>query len=215
MRSREEYNCRSYMMPEENPEDPVHEDRPVESGTSGQKSFLDELKAFLEFTATLWGVLAGITVFFPLSNDFFGVIPLEINDPSENKRGAFEHLTTQQVTVITTLSLIIVIYVVFGRRRQLTTKKAFQRIRRHAIISFLIAAVVFVCYMSLYLGIADFGLFYELERRYGNFFDFYSEELLLITDFILLILYASLFAFITRGFLLLAMADYFEDRRRR
>ncbi len=44
--------------------------------TAGQP-FLEELRDFLAFLRSLWGLLAGISVLFPLSNVLFSVIPLE------------------------------------------------------------------------------------------------------------------------------------------
>jgi len=40
------------------------------------RTTLEELKRFLGFLRSLWGVLAGITVLFPLSNSLMAVLPL-------------------------------------------------------------------------------------------------------------------------------------------
>ena len=41
------------------------------------QTFLQELRDFLQFLGSLWGVLAAAAVLFPLSNTFFAVIPAE------------------------------------------------------------------------------------------------------------------------------------------
>ena len=44
------------------------------------KEFLQELREFLAFLASLWGLLAAVSVFFPLSNLLTKVVPLGDQD---------------------------------------------------------------------------------------------------------------------------------------
>src|SRR5262245_12435902 len=46
------------------------------------KDFVSELSALLKFLRSLWGLLGGMSVFFPLSGSLFGLIPLEAREYS-------------------------------------------------------------------------------------------------------------------------------------
>lgn len=42
--------------------------------------FIEEFKEFVSFLQSLWGILASISILFPLSNILFKVIPLQTID---------------------------------------------------------------------------------------------------------------------------------------
>jgi len=42
------------------------------------ESFLSDFNEFLSFLKNLWGMLTGLSVFFPLSNVFFKVLPMPL-----------------------------------------------------------------------------------------------------------------------------------------
>jgi|LGOV01.1.fsa_nt_gb hypothetical protein len=41
-----------------------------------ETEFIKTLREFIAFLQSLWGILAGISIFFPLSNDLIKLIPL-------------------------------------------------------------------------------------------------------------------------------------------
>jgi hypothetical protein len=76
------------------------------------QAFLDELREFLEFLRSLWGLLAGISLFFPLSNVVIGVIPIE------DGGNPFQNLSPAVVVTLSTLTCIFLTFATFGRRNQ-------------------------------------------------------------------------------------------------
>ena len=84
-------------------------------------SFLKEFKNFIVFLQSLWGILAGISVFFPLSNVLIRVIPLSsiYDDPG----GALTYFSPELVTAVTTLVTLFIVLWTFGNREKLKTKK--------------------------------------------------------------------------------------------
>lgn len=63
-------------------------------------SYLDELKQFLSFLKNLWGILAGISVFFPLSSKFMDLLPLL---PYGTEGGVFDLVSPNIITTAATL----------------------------------------------------------------------------------------------------------------
>ncbi len=73
--------------------------------------FLIELKEFLNFLRKLWGMLASISVFFPLSNVFVRFIPLKTYG---EEGGVYEHLSPPLITTITTIVALLPIMFLKG-----------------------------------------------------------------------------------------------------
>lgn len=44
---------------------------------TAEHSFLGELRDFLQFLKSLWGLLAGIAMLFPLANALIAVVPID------------------------------------------------------------------------------------------------------------------------------------------
>src|SRR5215813_2577989 len=86
----------------------IQEDREVIMATG--QTFLQELRDFLQFLRSLWGVLAAAAVLFPLSNTFFAVIP------AEGDGHPFQNLSPTVVTTVTILTCIFLTFATFGRR---------------------------------------------------------------------------------------------------
>ena len=83
---------------------------PAERGTQ----FLDEFKEFLAFLKNLWGILAGVSVLFPLSNVLVKVIPLQSLDHD----GAFAMLAPSLVTALATITTLFLILWTFSHRSE-------------------------------------------------------------------------------------------------
>ncbi|MBA2537395.1 MAG: hypothetical protein H0V20_08205, partial [Actinobacteria bacterium] len=108
--------------------------------TAGQP-FLEELRDFLAFLRSLWGLLAGISVLFPLSNVLFSVIPLE------GGGNPFQNLSPGIVTALTMLTCIFLTFATFGQRKRFAIPARRLRYARVARFSFAGALVALALYL--------------------------------------------------------------------
>lgn len=163
--------------------------------------FLLEFKEFIAFLQSLWGILAGISVLFPLSNVFIKLIPLRHlhDDPA----GALGYLSPALITAVATLVTLFVILLTFGNRQQFKALKERRLIQRKAWLSFAFGLLAMVFYFAVYFGI--YPLYYE------PYSIFEGDPRWLIGDFALLLAYSAFFALVTRSFMLLGMMEYFGN----
>jgi uncharacterized membrane protein len=157
------------------------------------QAFLDELREFLEFLRSLWGLLAGISLFFPLSNVVIGVIPIE------DGGNPFQNLSPAVVVTLSTLTCIFLTFATFGRRNQFADPARRRRYATSARLSFVAALVLLAIYL-----LAPDGLYKQLITNNPG-----SESGIAIYDGLFAALYIAVFALITRAFLVLAMLEYF------
>lgn len=166
---------------------------------NGGSSFLEELREFLEFLRSLWGLLTGFSIFFPLSNVFLRLIPMgRLHD---DPPGALGYLSEDLVTSVATLTVLFVVFSTFGSRdavRQVPSRRFVQRSARR---SFFMGWTALLGYLFIYYGV--YPLFYE------PFSVFQGDPRWLIGDFSLLIFYSAFFSLITRAFMLLGMMEYY------
>ena len=161
---------------------------------------LKEFKQFLEFLQSLWAMLAGVSVVFPLSNTLVQIIPL-----AQWTDGGFAYLSPPVVTGVTTLACLFIILWTFGKREEMRSHRTWDSLPRQAGRSFV-------------LGIA--GLAVYLVGHYTVKEDFYfrvlgwgSDDLRRIGgDLVLLMAYGGFFALVTRAFLLLGLREYLRER---
>jgi hypothetical protein len=167
------------------------------------KTFLEELREFLRFLQSLWGILAGISVLFPLSNGLVQVIPLiTTNHRGGEGSGGLWFIPPLLVTTITTLSALFMILSTFGQRHTFKGSGTRRLIQQQAWLSFtfsLLAVLVYHGVITL-LEANDRGERFGWAVRDPRWF---------ITDTILLLCYATFFTLMTRAFELLAMMEYF------
>jgi uncharacterized membrane protein len=107
-----------------------------------------ELKEFISFLQTLWGTLAGVSVLFPLSNAFIKTIPLG-EWPDE---GALRHFSPEQVTVVTMLICLFVIFHIFSKRRLLKEEweeGQERRMQQKSFISFFLGILALLVIFSI------------------------------------------------------------------
>ncbi len=109
-------------------------------------AFLEEFKDFIAFLQKLWGMLAGISVFFPLSNVFVRVIPLKIYG---EEGGVYEHLSPSLITTIATLVTFFVILWTFNNRSTFKEKRERRGIQRQAWISFVVGIMALLIYLVI------------------------------------------------------------------
>ena len=161
--------------------------------------FLAEFRDFVKFLQSLWGILAGVSVFFPLSNILLKVIPLA--SMQDDPPGALEFLSPALITTLATVATLFIVLQTFRRREELRTRRQ-QNVTEHQTwIAFGLGIVSLLFYLSINFGIysilyAPFGIWSGDPRR-------------LIGDFLLLIFYGIFFSQITRAFVLLGMVEYF------
>ena len=158
--------------------------------TAGQP-FLEELREFLSFLRSLWGLLASISVLFPLSNLLFTVIPVE------GGGNPFQNLSPRIVTAVTMLTCVFLTFAAFGRRGKFATPERRGRYATTARASFAGALATLAVYL-----LASDALYRELVTEGG-------ETGTAVYDGVFAALYVATFALITRAFLVLAMLEYF------
>ena len=110
-------------------------------GVETGQAFLKELREFLRFLRSLWGILAGISVLFPLSNVVVTVIP--IGDGGK----PFQNLSPNVVTAITMVTCIFLIFATFSRRSEFTQRRRRTRYALSAGVSFLVALGTLAAYV--------------------------------------------------------------------
>jgi hypothetical protein len=168
------------------------------SSSNNGKKFLNEFKDFIDFIQNLWGILSGISIFFPLSNVLFKVIP--IRSTQDDPSGGWSYLSPQLVTAVSTMVTLFVLVWTFGQRRNLRATKKFN-FSRHAWISLILGFISLVLYLGIDTSI--YVLFYDpLGITHGDPGRF-------VGDIFLLLFYVGFFALVTRAFILLGMREYF------
>lgn len=158
--------------------------------------FLGELREFLRFLSSLWGILAGISLLFPLSNVLAKVIP--VSDAGR----PFEDLSSAIVTSVTTVTCLFVTFATFGRRDQFGEPERRPRLSRSARISFGLGVAALAVYL-----LAHNALYSALIADNPN-----NVLGAALHDGFLGGLYVAFFALLTRAFQLLAMLEYFAPR---
>jgi hypothetical protein len=158
--------------------------------------FLEEFREFLTFVGTLWGLLAGISVFFPLSSVFLNVIPLG----SYGEDGVFNILSPHLVTVVATVVTLFVVLSTFGRRDAFKVLGR-RKVRRRA-------------WFSMGVGLAALMIYMATHQTYGEYaysvFGFGSDDpRKLLFEMPLLIAYTAFFSLLARAFMLLGMVEFY------
>jgi hypothetical protein len=173
-----------------------YKDKKVRSPAKGN-GFLREFREFITFLSTLWGLLAGISVFFPLSSVFFKVIPLR----TYGDNGVFNHLSPEFITAVATVVTLFIVLSTFGRRAE------FKRIdkryaRRQAWLSMGVGMAALIVYMTVHQIYAEYGY---------SVFGFGSDDpRKLFFEIPLLVAYSAFFSLVARAFMLLGMAEFYR-----
>lgn len=160
--------------------------------------FLKEFREFIKFLSTLWGLLAGISVFFPLSSVFFKVIPLG----AYGDNGVFNHLSPPLITAVATVVTLFVVLSTFGRRDEFGGSGR-RSARRQAWISMGVGMAALITYMTIHQIYAEYG--------YSGFGLGSDDPLKLFFEIPLLVAYTAFFSLFTRAFMLLGMAEFYRD----
>jgi hypothetical protein len=166
----------------------------------GSEGTLGEFRQFLDFLKSLWAMLAGTSVLFPLSNQFAQVVPL-----SKWPEGGFVHLTSPVVTGMTTLATLFLILWVFARREQMSRPGAWRSLPTKALTSFAVGFVSLLVYLLIEYLISHDFYFIVLGWESGDL-------RCILGDFLLLLTYGTCFTLVTRAFLLLGLREYLREK---
>ncbi|NVK40367.1 MAG: hypothetical protein HWE39_03920 [Oceanospirillaceae bacterium] len=165
-------------------------------------SNLEELRNFLKFYKNLWTILAGVSVFFPLSNLLMEVIPLSRWDS-----GGWIYLPARLVTVIVTVACLFAILLTFVQRKQYAAQKSRRLVQKWAILSFGSGVIALCIYIAVYYAVS--------EGFYWNVFEWGSDDpKRIIGDIMLLLTYSAFFVLVTRAFMLLGLLEYQGKHRK-
>jgi hypothetical protein len=156
-------------------------------------AFLRDLREFLRFLQSLWGILAGVSLLFPLSNVFFDVLPIH------EKYRPFNNLSAPAVTAVTVVTCLFITFATFGQRQQFRSAKRRRHFGLAARLCFLLAVVACAAFL-LGRDVAINGII-DLGQE--------DQPPALAFDGVFATIYVAFFALMTRAFLLLAMLEYF------
>lgn len=166
----------------------------------GTSKVITELKEFIYFLQTLWGILAGVSVLFPLSNALIKIIPLG-KWPDE---GALKYFSSEQVTVITMLICLFVMFHIFSKRRLLKAEwenDQERRMQQNSVISFFLGILA----LFIYFSITHLDFYY--------YFGWTSDDpIYVFVDILFLIFYSAFFGLVTRAFVLLGMIEFLSEQ---
>jgi len=162
-----------------------------------ERNYIEELKAFLLFLKELWGLLAGISVFFPLSNILLRTIPLG----AYGDDGVFDQLPPSLLTALATVVTLFVVLSTFANRRRFQEPKKRQSTLRAAWLSFGIGIVSLLTYLVIHQAYREYA--WE-PWGWGS-----GDPRKLFAEIPLLITYVMFFSLLTRAFTLLGMIEFF------
>ncbi len=167
------------------------------NSSNDETGFLEDFKRFVAFLQSLWGILAGISMFFPLSNSLAQVVPLASWD-----QGGLAYFSPQLVTMAATLVCLFVLLWTFGQRYQFAKQKR-RLIYRRAWRTFIPGFIALMFYITLHYAIK--------ENMYFVVLGWESDDLRrMLGDVVLLIAYSAFFAMITRDFVLRVLVEFLD-----
>ncbi|HEX6558753.1 MAG TPA: hypothetical protein VF021_04805 [Longimicrobiales bacterium] len=160
---------------------------------------LSELQSFAEFLKSMWSILAGLSAVFPLSNLLIDAVPVK-SWPD----GGFTYLPGGVISAVATICCVFVVFWTFGQRA-LASSWTRTFVHRRAWRSFVLGVAALVSYLAVYLAITnDF---------YWSVLGWQSSDLRrMLGDVLLLLLYATSFALVTRAFIILGLFEFVSSR---
>jgi hypothetical protein len=179
-----------------------NEKKRAKPATQGSR-FLKEFKEFTAFLRNLWGILAGISVLFPLSNVFMQIIPLSTFENG----GVLVWFSARLFTAFATVVSLFLILWTFGQRQHFRSTKKRAALQKQAWRSFGSGLSALLLYLAAYyfLAISAFDVLgWES-----------ADVRRLLGEVPLLIIYSLFFALLTRAFVLLGMIEFFRKETER
>ncbi len=163
--------------------------------------FLKEFQEFLGFLKNLWGLLAGVSVFFPLSNVLVSVIPLR----AYGEDGVYDQLSPAMITTLATVVTLFVLLVTFIGRGRFRGAKSRAGAVRSACVSFGIGIAFLIAYLVFYRVYSEYAW---SEWGWGS-----GDPRKLLAEVPLMIGYVAFFCLVTRAFVLLGMIEFFAAKK--
>ncbi len=151
---------------------------------------------FLSFIGTLWGILTLASVFLPLFNYFLRVIPVQ----RVEEGGVLYWFSIGFFTVLSVFLNVFILLGAFAYRGSLNASSDTAAFQRQSWTLFAIGAIAILVYLAGYFFLHDSSSFLSGCNVQGF--------CRLVAEAILLFLYVSFFAYITRAFALLNLAYY-------
>ncbi|THV24257.1 hypothetical protein [Glycomyces paridis] len=164
------------------------------------RTYLAELREFLGFLRSLWGLLAGVSVLFPLSNLLAEVVPIDQDGRP------FTQLDPATLTAITMVTCIFITFATFHRRDEFTDDTVRRAQARKSRIAFTVALAAGAAY--LFCRTFAYDNIIELDTT-PDYADFMWKSA--IYEGVFAVLYVAFFALLTWAFLLLALLEYQRD----
>ncbi len=148
---------------------------------------MENLKDFINYITSVWGLLAGLTAVFPTADVILKVIPLPVD--------AYEKSTASIAIPITTLVALYIVFYSFVRRDRITPK-----LSRQASLFFILGLIWLIVFFLL----DHFE--YPLRTRLFPGLDSGDDYVLMLVGIVPF--YVMFFGFVTRGFTILALIEY-------
>ena len=168
------------------------------NGPEPKIGYLEELKEFLTFLKNLWGILAGLSVFFPLSNVLLVAIPMRAYGTDD---GVFDLLSPNLINTIATVVTLFVVLVTFAGRNQFQDAGKRGAMLRSAWLSFGIGILSLLTYLVIHQAYREYA--WE-PWGWGS-----GDTRKLFAEIPLLVTYVGFFSLLTRAFMLLGMIEFF------
>jgi len=169
------------------------------STSNRNTNFIQQFTDFLTFLKNLWGALAGISVFFPLSNVLAKLIPLDYFP-----QGGLAYISPILITMLATVTALFIVLMTFAQSDRLHQRHGRQVLWGWAWQSFATASVALAIYLVIYFAVQSNFYFGVLGWSSG-------DGRRAIGDVVLSIAYCLFFAQMTRAFVVLGMLEYFRQ----
>lgn len=166
-------------------------------GTANGSEFLRQLRDFLAFLRNLWGILGGVSAFFPLSNELLKVIPLK----AYGEGGVYDQLSPALTTTVATVVTLFVFLWTFINRSVFKQKRKRRGLQRQAWLSFGLGMLALMVYLVVHSMYSEYAW---SVWGWGS-----GDPRKLLAEVPLLIAYSAFFALVTRAFMLLGMIGFF------
>ena len=173
--------------------------------TTTEMTFLEEMQDLFAFLHSLWGILAGVTIFFPLSAAFFKLVPVEYRWHTDDYMRGFGYFKPSLVVVITTITIIFVMFWLVSHRAQFKPRQR-KVMQRRALRCFVFGIFSLVFYLTAYEVVSDVTY---AQGIYGG------NPALILGDLLLLVSYAGFFVLLTVAFTILGVIEYYTEKAKR
>jgi heme/copper-type cytochrome/quinol oxidase subunit 2 len=163
--------------------------------------FLQEFREFIGVRTAFLGFLAISSVFLPLSNLHFQVLPLE---PYGIDSGVLNILSPTLITVIATIVAFIAVVSIFSMRTSYRGRGK-RDARRKALTSITVTMITLIAYLLIRL---IYSKYIASVSYIGS-----SDPRKLYFDVPLLLAYATFFSHLTQTLMLVAMSKFYRQNQ--